>query len=269
MAIKFLTVKKHQHVLSRLLAVGRSVNGAATYAADPEYLSLMVCFLMHEMSAAESILCLYQSFSVEWFPATVGYLIARSMFETDVTAHYISQQSSDRVHRYILFEHILNKSEMDTCARQRAAKIPSGVKLWTRCGNINGRRGNKRSTLRYDEVRRHFESAGKSGRARAYRNWSGKNIREMAVEVAHEEAYDVFYAELSSFTHADIQLANRFLRLGTGGMSWSQRAREFDVGNVLRHAASFSDLLPGALFGRQIGAWDQRTVNACWNVEDT
>jgi hypothetical protein len=48
----------------------------------------MVCFMMHTVGAAESPLALYTQFGVEWFPATTGHLIARSLFEIDVNPQY-------------------------------------------------------------------------------------------------------------------------------------------------------------------------------------
>ena len=51
-----------------------------------EYTSLMLCFLLHNLSSAETLLQLSSSFGNDWFPVTVGYTIARTMFETDVTA---------------------------------------------------------------------------------------------------------------------------------------------------------------------------------------
>ncbi|MGO9010419.1 MAG: DUF5677 domain-containing protein [Bryobacteraceae bacterium] len=267
MAIRFLTVEQHRRVVSQLLDLGRSGSGASVREAGAEYTSLMVCFLLHNLSAAESLLRLWQAFGEQWFPATVGYIAARSIFETDVTAHYISQQPNERARQYILFEHILDKQQMDTCAKHRNSKDPQwseGMRLmwqnhWVpREQEVNAK---------YNEVRSRFQAAG-GGKARPPRNWSGKTIREMAVAVEHEEAYDVFYAELSSFTHVDVRLANRFLRLGADGMSWSQRAREFDVGNVFRHAASFLTCYLG-LFGRQLGAWDAQAIEKCWNVEES
>lgn len=266
MAIKFLTTEQHQQVLSQLLALGRSVDNAASHPAGAEYTSLMVCFLMHNMSAAESLLRLWKSFGVEWFPATVGYLIARSMFETDVTAHYITQSPSDRARQYILFERILNKQAMDACAKHRRSNDPQWREAMDLVWLHHWAPTEQDVNAKYDEVRSQFETTGKGAKPIPFRNWSGKSIRRMAVDVAHEQAYDVFYSELSSFTHADVRLANRFLRLRPGAMWWSQRARDFDVGNVFRHAASFLTCYL-ELFAEQFRLWEVSTVQRCWDVE--
>ena len=58
----------------------------------------------------------------------------------------------------------------------------------------------------------------------------------MAKEVNHVEAYDIFYADLSSFTHANVMLANRFLRtkgvIDGDGPGWSMRGHEIDVASA-------------------------------------
>jgi len=268
MAIKLLTVEQHRQVLIQLLTFGRVVDGASHHKAGPEYTSLMVCFLMHNLIAAESLLRLWQSFGAEWFPTTVGYLVARSMFEADVTAHYISKRPSERARQYILFERVLNKQEMDTCARHRASKAPQWGEAMNQVWQHHWAQKEQDVNAKYDEVKHEFETAGKSGKKVLFRNWSGKSIRQMAVEVDHKEAYDVFYAELSSFTHTDVRLANRFLRLHGDDMSWSQRAAEADVGNVFRHAASFLTCYL-ELFGREFSVWEPSAVEECWSVDKT
>jgi hypothetical protein len=55
-----------------------------------EYTSLMICFLLHELSTAETLLRIVGSFGDKWFPVTVGYTVTRAMFETDVTGHYLT-----------------------------------------------------------------------------------------------------------------------------------------------------------------------------------
>ena len=188
------------------------------------------------------------------------------MFEADVTAHYISQQPSDRAHQYVLFESILNKQEMDMCAQHRRSKDPQWREAMDLVWQHRWAQREQEVNAGYDEVRPRFESTGKRGKTIPFRNWSGKSIRQMAVDVAHKEAYDVFYAELSSFAHVDVRLANRFLRMRPDGMRWSQRARESEAGNVLRHAASFLTCYL-ELFGHQFGVWDSQSVKKCWKVE--
>ena len=85
----------------------------------------MSSFLMHSVSGARSLLALYETAGVEWFPVTVGYGIARTMFEVDVTAHYIAQSPQERASLYILFEHVLNKKAMDACDKHRKSEDSS------------------------------------------------------------------------------------------------------------------------------------------------
>jgi len=264
--IRFLTVEQHLQVLSRLLNLARKADAVSIHVAGPEFTSLMVCFLLHDIAAADSLVRLRQSFGEKWFPTTVGYLIARSMFETDVTAHFISQQPKDRAHQYILFERVLKKREMDTCIELRDSKDSQWREamrlLWqTRWANEEHQVNDK-----YEEVRSRFEARGRNGKMRRFESWSGLRIRDMAVEVDHKEAYDVFYSELSSFAHGDVRLANRFLSVRPEGVGWSNRAREFDVGNVFRHAASFLTCYL-ELFGHQFNLWDAESVERCWDVE--
>ena len=99
-----------------------------------------------------------------------------------------------------------------------------------------------------------------------FQNWSGKTVRQMAAEVDHVEAYDVFYPELSSFTHVDVHLANRFLQARPDGPVWSQRAEEGDVGNVYRHAASFLTCYL-ELFSCHFKTWSHAEVQECWHMK--
>ena len=85
----------------------------------------------------------------------------------------------------------------------------------------------------------------------------------MEVEVDHEEAYDIFYADLSSFTHADVRLANRFHRLDPLGMSWSSQAHPPDIGGVFRYADIFLSCYL-SLFGEEFGLWEKSKVDKCW-----
>lgn len=263
--MKLLTVEEHQRVLENLVKLTRSVDGVRIHRAGPEFTSLMVCFMLHNLTAAHTLIRLRDSFGNEWFPATVGYVIVRPMFETDVTAHYISRDPVKRARQYIDFEKVLNKREIDAYSKNRKSKNIQWRKsmefMWknvwaSKEANIN---------TQYENVRSRFATV-KKGKAIPYHNWAGKSIREMAKEVDHEEAYEIFYAELSSYTHVDVRLANRFLRLRPNELSWSQRPSAFDVGNVFRHAASFLTCFM-ELFAEQFPVWSKEEVQNCWNVK--
>ena len=88
----------------------------------------------------------------------------------------------------------------------------------------------------------------------------------MAREVDHEIEYDVFYADLSSFTHADIRMADRFLSARSSEPIWTQRANEYDVGNVFRYAAMFVSCFL-ILFGTEFKVWSELDVASCWEFE--
>lgn len=261
--MKYLTTDEHREVVERLVAMAKAQRGFCDHVAGVEYTSLMVCFMMHMVGAAESLLALAKQFGDEWFPATTGYLIARSLFEIDVNAHYISADPVVRSRRYIDFEHVIRKNTLEAIERHRATAESSwreGLELM-----YNMEYGPRKVTIEsdYDRVRSQFESA-KGKRAN---NWAGKSIREIAIEVNHLEAYDIFYADLSSFTHVNVMLANRFLCMKDDGPMWSMRADEFDVGNVFRYTATFMSCFL-ELFGNQFALWDKTKVMACWDFPE-
>ena len=77
--------------------------------------------------------------------------------------------------------------------------------------------------------------------------------------------YDIFYSYLSSFTHANVLLADRFSRFAPSGPSWTQRADDFHVGNVFRYAATFFTCFL-ILFGREFDVWTEQDVGKCWEI---
>jgi hypothetical protein len=229
----------HRGVLARLCSVAQSLDGVSTHTAGLEYTSLMSCFLMHNVSGGRALLSLLDSAGPEWFPSTHGFAIARTMFETDVTAHYISKLPGERASQYILFEHILNKRAMEACRKHRASDDPG----WREAMTVEweSRWAEREADIdnKYDEVKSMFTRP----KGREFDTWSGLSIRALASEVDHDEAYDTFYAQLSSFTHGDIHSANRFLRLRSDSPFWSQRANWYDVGEVL-HAGALVPIVP-------------------------
>jgi hypothetical protein len=261
----FLTPDRQKDVLQRLVDLGgRAANGVPLDQADLGYASLMVCFLLQNLSAAETLLRISSSFGSEWYPAAVGYTIARTMFEVDVTAHYITNAPTERASQYIQFAAVLNKNAMDACKKHRGSKDPQwreGMELewqhrWaTRENEIDAK---------FNAVAAQYTEKTKNGKI--FRNWAGKPLHKMASEVNHLEAYEIFYAELCSFTHADVHLADRYLQLRPSGPVWSQKASECDVGKVFKHAASFLTCHL-ELFGRQFKTWTEAEVAHCWEVD--
>lgn len=253
----------HRQVLLALSTLCLSVKGVHSHSAGKEYTSLMSCFLMHTVSGARSLLALYESSGVDWFPVTVGYGIARSMFEIDITAHYISLLPQERSSQYILFEHVLNKQAMDACNKHRKSRNSS----WREAMEIEwSEKWSKREqdiNDKFSEVKQLFSRIGKNGKEFLFQNWSGKSIRQLASEVDHVEAYDTFYSPLSSFVHADVHLANKFLHLSQNSLSWTQRANQYDVGEVFHDAASFMSCYM-ELFGLQFGVWTDDAIRVCW-----
>ena len=259
-----LTVDQHKEVLQQLVNLGERIsNGVPDNHLEIGYTSLMVSFLLHNLTAARSIVQLSNSFGDEWFPASVCYTIARTMFEVDVTAHYIAKSPAEHVRQYIDFTAVLNKKEMGACKKNRNSEKPGWQEpmesLWQNYW------ANRESEIerKYKIVIPQFTRTDKKGKTSVFQNWSGKTILQMASEVDHTEAYDVFYSELSSFAHANVRLADRYLQHRTDGPVWSQKAREFDVGNVFRYAANFLTCHL-ELFGQQFNTWTETEVSDCW-----
>jgi Family of unknown function (DUF5677) len=260
--MKYLTTDEHREVVKRLVALAKAQQGFV-HEAGAVYTSLMVCFMMHTVGAAESLLALHKQFGEEWFPATTGYLIARSLFEIDVNAHYISADPATRSRRYIDFEHVIRKNTLEAIERHRASDSSSWREGLQLKYNLEYAPRKAKIEADYDLVRSQFENA----KGRRANNWAGKSIREIAIEVDHLEAYDIFYADLSAFTHVNVMLANRFLRLNEEGPMWSMRANEFDVGSVFRYTAIFMSCFL-ELFGKQFDLWDKDKVMVCWDFPE-
>lgn len=263
MAVIALTFEEYKQVVKRLINLSQKASLIKYHSAGPEYTSLMVCFLLHNIISAKSLLQLSNSFGQNGFPATVGYSIVRPMFEVDVTAHYISQSPIDRSQQYIQYEKILKKKEMDAFLRHTHSKKPGWQEplkiAWKEFWEDRESEINKQ----YLEVKQSFNKVSKKGIEMPFQNWSGKSIHQMAIEVDHEEAYDIFYAELSSYTHVDVRLANRFLHINPDGLSWSTRPSQYDKANVFRHAATFLNCYM-ELFTSQFKVWSKEQIETCW-----
>lgn len=264
--MKYLTTDEHRTVVERLVTIPRDLSRVRTHSAGIPYTSLMMCFLMHSKGAAESLLALHRQLGKEWFPATTGYVIVRSLFEVDVNAHYISADPSARSLRYIDFGHVIRKSGLEAVERHRASPKASWREGMQLVYSMQYASQKHQIELDYNRVRSVFESAN----GKRASSWSGKSVYSMAKEVDHLEAYDIFYADLSAFTHANVKLADRFLRvdgLSSGGPAWSQRCLEADVAHVFRYGAIFLSCFL-ELFGKQFGTWDSQRVSTCWEFPE-
>jgi hypothetical protein len=254
----FLTVEQHQQVLRQLLALGRGLpESVPTHEGGFEHTSLMVCFLLHNLSVADCLLRLAMCFGNTWFPVTASYSMVRTVFEADVTAHYITQDPRARSRQYIDLGAILKKQSINACARHRASTDRCWREAMTLEWEHHWAQQEREVVRRYEEVAPHFHGYGSK--------WSGRTLRQMATEVDHAEAYDTFYADLSSFAHADVRLADRFLQRRESTWTWSQMADEVDVGRVFRYADSFLECYL-TLFGREFGFWPASAVDDCWMV---
>jgi len=265
MPIKALTNEQHTRVLQNLVGLARSIQEATPHyhSAGAEFTSLMVCFLMHNLSVAQSLLKLLEAFGEDFFPTTLGYVVTRSMFEADVNAHYIAQDPVERSRRFVDFEAVLEKRQMDRWERHRASTDPGWREAMDIAWSNEWLPRKPEIERKFAVVQGQYQRSSSKGKVRSFANWSGKSLRELAVLVNHEEAYDVFYSDLSSFAHVDVRLANRFLRIKPDGLSWTQRAQQPDVGGVIRYAAIFLDCSL-RLFGEVFGSWDGSAVQACW-----
>ncbi|MBI5163757.1 MAG: hypothetical protein HY985_07625 [Magnetospirillum sp.] len=258
-------VPYHRRALHALTALGQSIKSVHPHSAGHEYTSIMSSFLVHNVSAAKSLLSLCENMGTDWFPVAVGYGIARTIFEVDVTAHYIALEPQERVSQYILFEHILNKKAMDACKRHRRSDDPLSREAMDNEWRGKWEQREHEIDKQYEAVKALFTKKRRDGKDCIFNNWSGKNIRDLATATGHEAAYDIFYSKLSSFTHIDVLSANQFLRLRPNGLTFTQRATPFHVGEVLHDAASFLTCYL-RLFGTQFDVWDDAAVSACWDA---
>lgn len=265
--IKTFTIKQQQNLLQDLVAFARKKNEVQTHNSGIEYTSLMISLLLHNMNAAETLLRLVKSFGNDWFPVTIGYVVDRSIFEVMINAHYISNKPAKRAHQYIEYIHVLKKKTLDIFRKHRNTKDP----LWYEFINqvLEYELENQAFKIyeEYERVKTNFQRVNKKGKTIALNNWAGKTIRDMACEVDHEIEYDLFYSDLSSYTHCNVKLADQFLRFTPSGLSWTQRADGFHVGNVFRYAATFFSCFL-VLFGNQFNVWTKQDVGNIWeNIE--
>jgi hypothetical protein len=263
----YLTEEQHLDVLDRLILLARTAKNTPVHPAGLPYTSLMICFLMHQMTAAETLKALYKSTGPEWFPRTVGFTIVRPMFEIDITAHYISQSPLERSLRFIEYSNVLNYNQMQKVKLHRNSPKPTWNESMSLLWEHEYCRREKDIENEFNRVLPMFGSHDHKGRLTLSHNWSGLSIKEMAKRVDHVEAYDVFYSDLSSYTHADVHLADSFLHLSNEGKRWTMRAHEGDFAFTVRYAITFLECFL-TLFAAEFGSWSQSDVASAWTFPE-
>ena len=260
MTLKFLDEEQHIQVVENLIDFEGRINPNEIHEAGIEYTSLMNSFLAHNMASAKSLIVLRRSEN-EWFPVSVGYAIARTMFEVNINAHYISQDPKKRSNQYIQFEHVLKYQLMKNYKELRTIPNSQWKEIWIHQWSDQEPEINNR----FSQVKSMFTH--KTGKKSIFRKWSDLSLWKMAEEVNHSEAYMTMYEELCSYSHADVNLANKYIRLNPTGITWTQKSKYIERANVFRYVATFLTCFL-ELYGKQLGGWSEDEVRECWNINE-
>lgn len=214
-------------------------------------------------SSADSLVYLYRR-NPEWFPVVVGYVTARSMFEADISAHYISQQPRERATQYIEFKRVLDKKRLDAWLRHSEHKNKGKREFVQSVVSYELNSQEAIINKEYQAILPRFQFVNEKGKRKPYENWAHLSFKNMAKAVDHEMEYDLFYSDLSNFVHGNIALADRFLRADRDGLLWSVRARDEDVGGVFRYVATFFSCFL-ELYGRQFNLKLDSQIESLWD----
>lgn len=195
-------------------------------------------FLLHFCSTIEALLALYK-LNPNSFPVSNALVLTRCLFEVNITALYISDKPKERALSFIDYHNVLRMQ-----AFKRLNKHQSNHNSqWTSYINVVLQHeyipDQKTIEQEYARVKSQFEFTDKNGKIRPYSNWANKSLKEMAQAVNHEIEYDLFYPELSEFTHSTAHLADLFLKSERWPPKWSTRADEENIEFVFAYAAEF------------------------------
>ena len=214
---------------------------------------------MFNISACQSLLTLEEKFGNEWYPVTVGFVIDRAIFETLINARYISIDPLNRSKQYIDYGKVISKKNIDAIYRHCNTSNLNWKEI------INYIISNEYKTERvnlindeYNKIKSSYEHI-KNGKKIKYSNWSGKSIRDMACDVNHEIEYDLFYRDLSSYTHANVKLADQFLNKNEQGFYWTLKPEKFQLFSVFRYATTFFMCFL-ELFGGEFNLWSVQEI---------
>jgi len=82
----------------------------------------MMSFMLHNLTAAETLLRLAHFPGNDWFPVTIGYVIDRSIFEVMINAHYIAKDPVQRSRQYIEYKHVIDHKSLEVFRKHRNTK---------------------------------------------------------------------------------------------------------------------------------------------------
>jgi hypothetical protein len=260
--MRIYTTEQAVSVTQKLNALARdNVFGKEKLRTHKEgflYTSLMMCFGSHMFVSTETLLHLKKHFG-EWFPTTVAFVILRTMFEALIESHYISKDPKTRAEAYIDYGAILNYKKYKRLAEYKDSEDEL-IRFWIQkqLKEFNS----KKVEESFGKMKTKFEYKDKNGKRKLFQNWSGKSLKEKAKEVDHEIEYDHYYTNFSNFTHANIKLADRFLKFDKTSPYWSMKADDADVGFIFLYASElFACFL--TLVSKKFNLGIEEEINNC------
>ena len=99
------------------------------------------------------------------------------MFETDVTAHYITNDPTERVRQYIDFAAILNKRKMDVCKQHRNSKDPQWHEAMDILWQNHWAHREQDVIVKFNRRVDRFTRVNRNGKTAVVQNWAGKTLR--------------------------------------------------------------------------------------------
>lgn len=270
MAFVYLTTEQQIELVRRLLKLAdtkfASAKSIKYHKEGVEYTSLMVCFFLHICSVVDSLLKLF-NINPQFFPVPIAFILARSIFETNITALYISKEPRQRALAFIEYGNIVKEERFRRLLKYK----DTNVEPWAAFVNLvlSEEYYPKQDKIEagLKKVKPMFEFVTKAGKKKMFTNWANKSMREMAIEVNHEIEYDIFYPELSNFTHNNIHLADLFLTTRDDSPFWTTRADEGNIGYVFGHVATFFSCFL-TLMSRQFNLGIEKDIDECWNLDE-
>lgn len=257
------TIIDKRKTLENLIKLAKSEKAISIHPVGVEYTAIMSSFLIHMISAAESLLKLSQSYRDEWFPVTVGNTIVRPMFEVDVNARYITKNPKEYALKFVEFDRVIEYKYMNAIKKQ----LKSENKAWSTGLQIayenNWKEKNTEIENNFKEVESKFTQTS-NGKKRLQYNWSGISIRKMSGEVDLEEMYDIFYSNLSNYTHANVSIIRSILKNNPETIEFSMSPNIRELESVFNYAVIFlTSFLE--LYGEQFKSWSISDINNCGN----